>query len=145
MGGLLSKIFGTDKAVSDAGDIAKTITTGVVKGMDALVFTDEEKESMSQDKMRIISDLIIKLQDQFTPRAITRRIIAVLFSTAYMVAYYISLFIVGWEYIKDRATGEETIALIIKLTEAFGLGAIILTIIIFYFGYYGITKIMEKK
>lgn len=137
MSGLWSTIFGTPKAVSDAGEIAKTVTGGIVSGIDKAFYTEEEKAENSLTRFQLIADLIKSLQDQFTPRAISRRIIAFMFCSVFLLAFLtclIFLFLGKLDMIKA----------IVDLVNAFLLGEIVLTIIFFYFGYYGVTAIVNR-
>ncbi len=59
-------------------DAARTVLDGAVKGIDALVYTDEEKAAMRQK----LGDQWLELQkvlgEETTVRSVTRRILAVL-------------------------------------------------------------------
>lgn len=136
--GFLATIFGSKKAVDDAGEIAKTVSTGVVSGIDKMFYTDEEKEDNAQMRMKLASDLILKLQDQFTPRAITRRVLAVIIVATFDLVFLVSVVLA----ILDKTNAVDKI---IGIVNAFQFGTLVITIIIFYFGYYGIGKIIDKK
>ena len=67
MVGFLGKLFGSS-------DTASKVVDGAIKGMDALVFTDEEK-SQANDKMR---DWYLKYLEASQPQNVSRRLIAVM-------------------------------------------------------------------
>ena len=54
--GLLSFLTSGTKAAENATDIAKTLTGGFVAGIDALVFTDEEKAEYSANAGKLYLD-----------------------------------------------------------------------------------------
>ena len=65
MVGFLGKLFGSS-------DTASKVVDGAIKGMDALVFTDEEK-SQANDKMR---DWFLRYLEASQPQNVSRRLIA---------------------------------------------------------------------
>ena len=129
--GIFGKLFGTDKALSDGMGILKKVTGGVVDGIDAAWYTTEEKS-------RDIIKVLLSLQDQFTPRSISRRILACMFTAVYLCLVLITALFACLGY-------SDIVNSIISIIKAFELGWIQLTIIIFYFGYYGAGKMMGKK
>jgi len=122
--GLLGTLFGSDKVID-------SLTSGITRGIDAAIFTKEEKANF-------MKDMVLKLQDQWMPRAISRRIVAILITTIFVVFCLTALVFACFsktEVCKD----------IIDVAIAFKLGWIQGAIIVFYFGYYGAAAIKEAK
>lgn len=107
------------------------VVDGAIKGIDALVFTAEEKSQFIQGMLK-------QLYDQFMPRAISRRIIAVMMLGVFDLAFLIA---VGFACFGKV----EVVNSIIATVKAFQMGWIAVTIIIFYFGYYGVEKFKGGK
>ena len=129
--GFLGRLFGTKKGMDTALGMADKAVGGVISGIDAAWYTNEEKA-------RDIKEILFKLQDQFTPRSISRRLIAFLFVATFCVAFLVALVFTCLKQ-TDITTN------VINLTIAFKFPYIIITIVIFYFGYYGVEKFKEKK
>ena len=117
-------LFSADKAV----DTATNIINKGMSGLDALVFTKEERSEF-------VKDFVLKMQDTYGPRALSRRIIAIMtlgsFNAAFITALVFACF--------DKLS---VVMRIIEVIKAFGMPWIVGTIIIFYFGYYGIGGIL---
>ncbi len=115
-------------------DIADKATSGIVKGIDALVFTDEEKSQAGAK----ITDAHIKLMETLagenTARSVTRRYIACSFVFTYLAGNILSVGL--WKFDQDYAS------FIFDCTQ--NLNNAILGILIFYFGYYGVKSVMKK-
>lgn len=128
-------IFGSKKAISDAGEVAKNVSSGIVAGIDKAFYTSEEKAENAAKRFETISTLIIALQDQFTPRSISRRVVAVVFCLNFTIAFLLSVGL--------AAFGKtDAVNLVVEVVRVYMLGQIILTIIFFYFGYYGVSKVL---
>jgi len=127
MWGFLGRLFGTSKGM----DTALGMANKAVDGIDALVYTKEEKAND-------IAKMVFKLQDQFTPRAISRRIIAFMFSAVFCSTFTIALVFTCFSKF-------DVVNAIVDLTVSFQLPWIIVSIIIFYFGYYGLKQLKGKK
>lgn len=132
------KLFGTDQALDEGAKIAHAATGGIIAGIDAAVYTKEEN-------MRDIMRVLLTLQDQYTPRAISRRLIALLFSLVFaaycMTALAVIVLRVYWEWVP----AETIVALLVETATELYLPWIMLTIITFYFGYYGWQKVKTSK
>lgn len=128
--GFLGKLFGTDEAMKHGAEMAHEATTGIIAGIDAAWYTKEEQA-------KDIKDILFKLQDQYTPRSMSRRIIAVLFAVVFC-AFALTALVFACMGKFDVANS------IISVAGAFNFGGIMLTIVVFYFGYYGAQKILGK-
>ena len=102
MGNILGKIFGSTKII-DAG----------IRGIDALVFTDEEK---SKAKLALLKG--------YEPFKIAQRYLALIFSALFGAAFYAALIL---------ALLNVSIQPVIDVVIAFNLGQIMLAIVGFYF------------
>lgn len=123
--GLFSFLSAAKSADAVAESIPKVVD-GAMKGIDKIFFTAEEKSEF-------ISGMLKQLYDQFMPRAISRRVISIM-----MLAVFDIAFLVAVVY---ACLGEtEVVNSIIAIVSAFQMGWIAITIIIFYFGYYGVEK-----
>ena len=130
LGAWLGKLFGTDEAMKAGVRVAEQSVGSAIKGIDALVYTNEEKISD-------VKDMVFKLQDQFTPRAISRRILAIMFTTVFL-----GLCIVAVIFACFGATA--IVNDIINIAIAFHLGWIMLSIVAFYFGFYQWGKLKKS-
>ena len=110
MFGILGKLFGSDKVID-----------GAMRGIDALVYTDEEKANMELSKAKVKIDLL----GAYAPFKIAQRYLAVMFSAAFIFLLLVStaLAILKMPYQP-----------ILDVAEAFSLGYIVLAIVTFYFG-----------
>lgn len=127
----LGSLFGTVKGAETALKIVDKTTDGVIGGIDAAFYTKEEQ--MADRK-----EILLKLQDQFTPRAISRRLLALLFSGCFCGAFVTSIIFACFKRF-------DIVDSVIKLVVEFQLPWIILTIVTFYFGYYGLKQIKGEK
>lgn len=127
----IGKVLGTDKGLEKGVDIIDKSVGGVIAGIDAAFYTNEEK---AHD----IKEMIFKLQDQFTPRAISRRILAIMFTSVFLGIVVTSVIFACF--------GRTTVVTdIIAVAAAFQLGWIMLSVVAFYFGYYGWQQIKGVK
>lgn len=129
--GWIGKLFGTDTALEVGAKAVGEATTGLIKGIDAAFYT-------KQENIQDIKEVLISLQDQYTPRSISRRLLAVWFAFLFG-AFCITALVF--------ACLGKTIVVnsLIDAATAFHLGWIMTTIIIFYFGYYGVGKFFDAK
>jgi len=109
--GWFGKLIGTDQALETGAKI-----------IDKAFFTSEERAENA-------TKVLFKLQDQFTPRAISRRILAFMFSLSFCGAFMLSLVYACLD--KTHVVNN-----IIGIAKAYHMGMIMMTIIMFYFGTY---------
>lgn len=107
---VLGKLFGSDKVID-----------GAMKGIDAIVYTDEEKANMELSKAKVK----IELLGAYAPFKIAQRYLAIMFSGAY-------IFLMG--IAAGMALLELKYQPILDVVEVFSLGYIVLAIVTFYFG-----------
>lgn len=139
-GGLIGKIFGTDKAVGK-------IVDGAIDGIDALIYTDEEKATDAKKeraaKRKYQLDLIrtkAELKSVYHPYKLTQRIIAL---SAWFT--FLTIMVVGIFTILFGDGDLSRIKLAISFANELWLGQIIFAIISFYFGYDMTNKFLGKK
>ena len=117
--GLFSFLSAKKAADNIAGAVPKVID-GAISGIDALVFTDEEKSNF-------IKGLLKQLYDNFMPRAISRRVIAVIIIGVFSIFALTGLVFACFG--RMNVVNE-----IIKVAVAFKIGWAAMTVIAFYFG-----------
>ena len=105
---------------------SKQIINNVSKGVDKAIYTSEEK-----------AEMVKRLHDEYTPRAITRRFIALIFCVNFSIAFQAAL----WLAVFGKF---EKVKSIIEVVRVFQIGWIIVTIVIFFFGYYGVKACISE-
>ena len=124
------------KAGDKAADTLKDTASDLRSAFDLLILTEEEKIQYTQKGAEQILDFQRLNQEQNSERSKARREIAWL-----IVNTQISLlFIIGLLWRIDEKWAEFWM----KLNVEMKIGWAFVAIIIFYFGYYGATKIAEK-
>ena len=114
----LGRLFGTEKGLEKGLDM-------ISKGIDGAFYTGDEKSEMAKS-----------LQDEFTPRAITRRVLAIIVIAHFFI--HIDL----WVYF----AWTNNVNMVKELKEILTMeGKLAMAVIIFYFGYYGIKSILKER
>jgi len=124
-------IFGsksTDKATKIVGDVVG----GAIKGLDALVFTKQERAEVDRRIASEVSTFVGLTLNESTVRSKTRRWLAWAFSGVFL-ALLAGAAIFG-------KTDAIYAAFLLELARE--LGSAVLAIVIFYFGYYGVNAIL---
>lgn len=104
-------------------------------GIDKMFFTKEEKaEFMKDAQKQYLEYYKMTLQDS-SVRGLTRRYIAVMFCAVFLLFLIAAAVAFIW-----RPDYAEFLFSLVKEMKEYIAG-----ILIFYFGYYGITKIMESR
>ncbi len=128
-------IFGTVKAVDKGISLIDKTVGHIASGFDQLVYTDEEKSADSVKLTDLRIGMVKSLQDQFTPRSISRRIFAgIILGNFYLHANLWLIFV----YLKNS----EMVTAIKELLKM--ELQIALLVCFFYFGYYGVKSILKK-
>jgi hypothetical protein len=144
--GFWGKLIGTDEALKTGAKAVGEATTGIIAGIDAAWYTKEEQA-------RDVKEILFKLQDQYTPRSMSRRIFAIGFLILFSIFALTALVFACLEQFTiinaDPSSTVEATAkavehhahyeAIIAVANALSIGTIMLTIVIFYFGYYGVN------
>jgi len=137
MANLLSRIFGTDKALESAVD-------GVTKGLDALVYTDEEKaQAASQDRAEARA-LLVQWLEATSGQHLARRLIALSITTVWLLQYIFSwLALTVAVFIEDRAVQDQlNKASQLTTQHADGMTGAVMLILSFYFAAPHMDKIV---
>lgn len=135
--GIWGRLFGTDKAIEGAVDTVNKVTGGIISGIDAVFYTDEEKARATTKAVESAQKTVIALNDQWMPRAISRRILAYMFSGVFLAILLTAIVFACLGKI-------DIINSIIAIVKAFDLGWIMLGITAFYFGVYEFKKMLGK-
>lgn len=148
----LGKIFGGGKALEQGLETVDKATTGVIAGMDALFYTDEEKAHDSVKVTQMRMDMVKSLQDSFAPRSVTRRVLAIIIVGStflhFNIAIVLGLLANLWPKmitIGDKATNAWDGALTYTMSIIAQEIKIALIVVFFYFGYYGVKQIIQKR
>jgi hypothetical protein len=134
LGGLFGLVNSNDTAASLAKDVSK--------GVDMLIYTDEEKSIAREKAFTSWLKMVEVMKDSETYRSVTRRVLAVgiLFNLLAMI--WLCIFsemaaVFGWFESITEPTAEPFTAVtmsILRLAKVFELGWVFCTIIVFYFG-----------
>jgi len=116
----LFSFLSAGKAADNIASAIPKVIDGAVRGIDSLVFTDEERSSF-------IKDLLKQLYDNFMPRAISRRVLAVIVFSVFSIFALTGLVFACFEK-------TNIVKIIIDVAVAFKLGWLTMTITAFYFG-----------
>lgn len=132
--GILSIFKSGPKAIEAGTDIAKKATDGIISGIDKAWFTDEEKSDASVKILELNIDLIKSTMNESSVRSITRRLIAIIILSDFVIMLTGSAII--WRFDSEWA------AHVLKC--ALSLSAAVTAIVIFYFGYYAGINLIGK-
>ena len=129
------KLFGTEAAIDKGLSVVDKTIGHVASGLDSAFYTDQEQAEGKLQTLGMRMEMVKSLQDEFTPRAVTRRILALIifgnfFLHANMWVYF------GWvKNVTMTITMKEVLGMELQLTLLVGF---------FYYGYYGIKKILGR-
>jgi len=135
--GFWGKLFGSTTVVEKAADTVSTAVTTGFGMLDNAFYTDQEKAADAKDATRIWLEIQKVIASENSLRSITRRIIAWAFVAQFLLALNVCLICVLFWTSKVDA--------VISVISAFQLGWIVLTIVTFYFGTYGIGQLLGGK
>jgi len=146
------KIFGTGKALEQGLKTVDTVAEGAVKGLDALFFTEEEKSNQSVRVLGMNMAMVKSLQDEFAPRAITRRILAIIIIGSTFLHFHFAVFMGIMANLNPKmimVDGKQVNAWVgaLQFTSSIIVQEVKIAMIVvfFYFGYYGVKAIMKEK
>ena len=116
----ITSLFSSPKIMDTAANVVEM----GMKGIDALVFTEEEKAKMSKETFELWLEMQRVIKDESTVRSFTRRILSIM-----ILGVYLTLAIFGAVIYKfDPGWGQIVFDVVKHLsTLAWGVGA-------FYFG-----------
>ena len=124
--------------------MANTLVEGAVKGMDALWYTDEEK---AQDKGKVMDnylELIKTTAGENTAKSKTRRILAIMIiGNALIMTWFTILFKLLGIFLESDKSDKAAVFVFTFLKEFWYYP--VLSVVIFYFGYYAWMNIKKTK
>jgi len=121
----------TEKVIN----IADKFLDGAMSGIDKLVFTDQEKVEFSQAAGKAYLEHQKVILKENTAKSITRRILAVMVMGTFLLLLVFSVGI----YTIDPEWSKFSLQVASTLSTGFT------AIIVFYFGYYAIGNLMDKR
>jgi len=130
--GLFSWFTTSEKAVDTGLDLVKDAAAGI----DMLWFTDEEKAIASLKVMESVIKFQEAQKDENSVRAKVRRALALLIIGNYLLLINIGA---GCGLVGDKVRAEYIFNLANET-----LGTAVVSVIIFYFGYFGISQILNR-
>ena len=124
----LGDLLGTNKAVDKGLSI-------IDRSIDGMFHTGEEKAEENAKLIEMKMGMVKSLQDEFTPRAVTRRIFAfVIFGLFFLHSNFWVYF--AWKGDAEMASNmKELTSVDVQLA---------MLVAFFYYGYYGVQKILNK-
>lgn len=126
-----SLFTGSSKAV----DAVSNIANGAVSGIDALFFTEEEKAEFSKETMKVWLEVQKVTAGESSIKSITRRLLACAFIAVYLI--HLLGASIAYQFSKEYSTH--------LFNTAKSMNVIVMTIVIFYFGYYAVSNVMKAK
>ena len=133
--GWLGNLFNAKESTEKVLSIAEKTTSGVVAGIDALFFTDEEKSHASQKAIETYIELMKTTANENSTRSMTRRILAIMVMGTFLLFLIAGAII--WRFNTEWA--------MYVLGNAKTLSNLALAVGVFYFGPYQIGKAFSKK
>jgi len=118
---------------SKVADIADKIVDKSMSGIDALIFTEEERSNMAITRMTVWLEVQKTLAEENSIRSITRRIVTILLLGLF--AWLLIGSAVLFPYNREWSD--------FLLSLARELSNLVLIIAVFYFGWYGISGVVD--
>lgn len=141
--GFWSFLTGGTKTAQDVAEMGKTITNGIVNGIDALVYTDEEKAQATQKAMETLLEYWKVISKENTEQSKARRELAKLTFRVYfgliiagVTAFFLSV-LTGLAGMAEAA--KFTFGVVEKITWLVGMIAGI------YFGPHQLSKVWTSN
>lgn len=133
---LLGKIFGSEKALESA-------VGGITKGLDALVYTEEEKAADAAAERQKARDMVVGWMESTTGQKLARRLIAVSITFVWLLQYIFAWGLVTAAVFVDPETGER-LKEASQITQEYsdGMTGAIMLILSFYFAAPHMDKIV---
>jgi len=129
----LKAILGTPKVASS---IAETAKAGMVI-WDKSKFTEQERSELTLEGGKLSLKILEATANENSLKSITRRWIACGIVGSYLFSFFVGLICI--------LVSSPKVKLIIELVEKYQLGYLTLGVCSFYFVYYGVQGIMNKK
>ena len=112
-----------------------SLITAALEGLDNWKFSEEERAKYAKEVMGVWLDVQKVTANESSTRSVTRRILAVGFIAAYLFLLLAGCAVYKWDPQYS----------LFLFNTATSLNTPVLTIIIFYFGYYAVSNIIKAK
>lgn len=133
---VLGRVFGTEKAL-------ETAVEGVSKGIDALVYTEEERSIEAGKDRAEARAMLIKWLESTSGQHIARRLIAVSITSVWLFQYVFSWFaLMGAIFSSVEARVQLNEAAVLTTQHADGMTGAVMLILSFYFAAPHMDKIV---
>ena len=133
---LLGKIFGSEKALD-------TAVTGISKGIDALVYTEEEKAADAAEERKRGRQMVVEWMANSSGQKLARRLIAVSITFVWLMQYIAAWALVVTAVFVDPETADRLKeASAITQDHSDGMMGAIMLILSFYFAAPHMDKIV---
>jgi hypothetical protein len=133
---LLGKIFGSEKALD-------TAVTGISKGIDALVYTEEEKAADAAEERKRGRQMVVEWMANSSGQKLARRLIAVSITFVWLMQYIAAWALVVTAVFVDPETADRLKeASAITQDHSDGMTGAIMLILSFYFAAPHMDKIV---
>lgn len=138
MGGLFARIFGSDKVLEGAID-------GVTKGLDALVYTDEERATDAAKERAEARAIVIDWMKNSQGQNIARRFLALIIAAVWLSMYLLSaLMDASAPWVSDSATATKLVQSGLAIgSRAYEMNGAMMLILGFYFAAPHLGSIVE--
>jgi len=141
--GIWAKLLGTEHVVNTAVDAGKSIVDGLISAGDKIVYTEEEKAEARQKLMNTAMEFYKLTLQESSTKSITRRFIAlaVVFTFDLLILWSAALRTgaVFWGEDKLKIAAGDILGYAVSMRE------LVLMVMFFYFGYYAVGNLMNKK
>lgn len=132
----MGKIFGSEKALESA-------VSGINRGLDALVYTDEEKAQDAAQERQKARGMVVDWMSNTTGQKLARRLIAVSITFVWLLQYIAAWGLVVAAIFVDPETGERLKeASMLTQEHSDGMTGAIMLILSFYFAAPHMDKIV---
>lgn len=128
MGGLIGKLLGSEKALSG-------VVSGVTNGLDALVYTEEEKASDAAADRSEARKRVVEWMSSTEGQNLARRLIALVVTGVWLFMYLVAAALnVAGVWVADPATAERVMETAQVIGErAYEMNGAMMLILGFYF------------
>jgi len=131
------------KAVETGADVVKTFTDGIVDGLDALIYTEEERAKMSQKGAETLLEFFNVFARESSPRALARRALAVKTFDAFFALIFLGVVCRIFGVIEPKLI--DVAKDLISLATSGIVGGLVLSVATTYFVPHQISKIWRGK
>lgn len=136
IGSVLGRVFGTEKAL-------EATIGGVTKGIDALVYTDEEKAVDAAKDRAAARSMLVGWLETTSGQHIARRMIALSITGVWLMQYIVSWFaMIAAVFVSKEIQGQLNTVSNLTAQHADGMTGAVMLILSFYFAAPHMDKIV---